>query len=116
MRKLSRTTIIAAATGVAMAMPLAAFAVETIEGKVTGTELTACDFATKRCQGYLTLDAKVSGKPDALKVRVVGDIPIRKGSETVLLPTLRGNVVSVSYEGQKGENVAKSIEVLQGRK
>lgn len=116
MRKPLRSTIIASVAGVVMALPSAAFAVETIEGKVTGTELTACDFATKRCQGYLTVDGKGSSKTDALKIRVVGDIPIRNGSEAVLLPTLRGSVVSVSYEKEKGENVAKSIEVVQSRK
>jgi len=35
---------------------------------------------------------------------------ITKGPDKVLLPTLRRNVVSVSYVKEKRENLAKSIE------
>ncbi len=51
-----------------------------------------------------------------MSIRVIGDTGMTKGSEKALLPSLRGNVVSVNYVEEKGENLAKSIEVVQSKK
>ncbi len=116
MRNKSGLAIVAALTGFAFASPPVAFAAEKIEGKVVGTKLTACDFENKRCEGYLTLESVASGKAESLNIRVKSDTSMTKGSEKVLLPALRGSVVSVSYVKEKGETLAKSIEVLQSKK
>lgn len=102
--------------GVIGAFPSIALASEKIEGTVVGTKLTACDFAKHRCEGNLTLEPKSAVKVEPMIIRVVGDTSIVKGSEKVYLPTLRGNVVAVSYVKEKGENLAKSIEVVQSKK
>lgn len=116
MRNRAASMIIVACAGVVMASPSIALAAEKIEGTVVGTKLTACDFANKRCEGYLTLDSKTSGKAESMSIRVVAGTAMTKGSEKVLLPALRGNVVSVSYVKEKGENLAQSIEVVQSKK
>lgn len=112
-----RTTLIVAATGLIMTLPATAFTAEKIEGTVVGTKLTACDFGNKRCEGYLTLEPKTTGaKAEPMSIRVKSGTAMTHGSEQVLLPSLRGNVVSVSYEKEKGENLAKTIVVTQVRK
>lgn len=116
MSKSIASTVIKAFAILVMVGPASALAAEKIEGTVVGTKLTACDFANKRCEGYLTLEPKSGGKADSMSIRVIGDTSMTKGSEKVLLPSLRGNVVSVNYVKEKGENLAKSIEVVQSKK
>ena len=36
---------------------------------------------------------------------------IQKGSETVYLPALRGRVVTVTHVTEKGEKIARAIDV-----
>ncbi|HEV2095493.1 MAG TPA: hypothetical protein VGQ82_03230 [Chthoniobacterales bacterium] len=116
MRKHIARTIIMAFASAFMTLPSISLALDKIEGNVVGTKLTACDFASRRCEGYLTLDTKAGAKADSMSIRVIGDTAMTKGSEKVLLPTLRGSTVAVTYVKEKGENLAKSIEVLQSKK
>ncbi len=83
---------------------------------MVGTKLTACDLDKGRCEGYFTLEPQDSGKTERVNIRVVGDTSITKGGSRAYLPALRGNVVAVTYVKNKEENLAKSIEVLQGKK
>lgn len=116
MRKYIASRIFAASASIVMTLPAIALAVEKIEGTVVGTKLTACDFANKRCEGYITLEPKTSGKAESMSIRVKSDTSLTKGSEKVLLPSLRGNIVAVSYEKEKGENLAKSVVVVSSKK
>lgn len=49
---------------------------------------------------------------ERIEGKVVGT-PIRKGSETVYLPALRGKTVAVTQAMEKNERVAKAIEQLK---
>lgn len=89
---------------------------EKIEGTVVRTKLTQCDMATHRCEGFLDLQAEKSGKGEPTTIRVVATTTIRKGDEKLYLPALRKNTVSISYVTDKGEKIAKAINVLPAAK
>lgn len=88
---------------------------EKIEGKVTGTKLTHCDMNVKigGCAGTMKLERKAGDKTEELTFNVPLGTPIRKGTETVYLPALRGKTVSVTHAMEKNERVAKAIEQLK---
>lgn len=88
-----------------------AHAQERVEGKVTGTHLTLCQFKPGGCEGTLTLAPAGAGKVEDLKVKVPLGTVIRKGKEVVYLPTLRGKNVAVTYVTEKGERIARAVEV-----
>lgn len=92
----------------------AALAQETIEGKVVGTRLTHCDMNVKigGCAGTMRLERRADDKTEELTFAVPLGTPIRKGSETVYLPALRGKTVAVRHAMEKNERVAKAIELL----
>ncbi|OGA54733.1 MAG: hypothetical protein A3G24_11770 [Betaproteobacteria bacterium RIFCSPLOWO2_12_FULL_62_13] len=94
----------------------AGFAQEKVEGTVTGTKLTACQFKPGGCEGYLTLETKGGPKPEQVTLKVALGTPIKKGKEDLFLPALRGKLVAVSYVTDKGEKLAKSVEVLEGKR
>ena len=106
----SMITIVLASS--VIAYPSFASAEEKAEGKVVSTKLTACDMEKGGCEGYLTLEPKDGGKAASMNIRVVRGTPITKGTGHVYLPALRGNFVAVSYVTDKGEKLAKSIDVL----
>jgi hypothetical protein len=87
----------------------AALAQGRIEGKVLSTKLTACTFKPGGCEGTLVLEAGT--RPDQVTIKVPLGTMIKKGEEMVLLPALRGRVVAVTHVTEKGERIAKSIEV-----
>lgn len=93
----------------------ALLAQEKIEGKVTGTKLTHCDMNVKvgGCAGTLKMERKAGDKMEELTVNVPLGTPIKRGTETVYLPALRGKTVAVTHVMEKNERVAKAIEQLQ---
>lgn len=94
-------------------LPSAGFGEEKIEGTVVGTKLTACQFKPGGCEGYLTLEPKGAEKTEQVTIKVALGTPIKKGKEDLFLPALRGKLVAVSYVTEKGEKLAKAIEVLK---
>lgn len=88
-----------------------ALAQEVIEGTVTGTKLTRCSFKPGGCEGSLVLEARSEGEMVQVTIKVPLGTPIKKGAEHVYLPTLNGKEVRIVHGMEKGEKVAKSIEV-----
>ncbi len=86
---------------------------EKIEGKVASTKLTACDFKPGGCEGSMVLELEGGGKTEQATIKVQRGVLIKHGSENLYLPALRGSVVSVSYVTEKGEKVAKAIDVVK---
>jgi len=97
-------------------LPSVGFSQEKTEGVVASTKLTACQFKPGGCEGYLTLDTKGAAKTEQVTIKVALGTPIKKGNETVYLPALRGKLVAVSYVTDKGEKLAKSIDVLEAKR
>ena len=96
--------------------PSVGFSQEKTEGVVASTKLTACQFKPGGCEGYMTLDTKGATKPEQVTIKVALGTPIKKGNEYLYLPALRGKLVAVSYATDKGEKLAKSIEVLETKR
>ena len=96
--------------------PSVGFSQEKVEGTVVSTKVTLCQFKPGGCEGYLTLDAKGTTKSEQVTIKVALGTPIKKGNEYAYLPTLRGKLVAVGYVTDRGEKLAKSIEVLEARR
>lgn len=88
-----------------------ALAQDVIEGIVTGTKLTRCSFKPGGCEGSLVLETRSEGKVAQITIKVPLGTPIKKGTEDVYLPTLNGKEVRIVHGLEKGETVAKSIEI-----
>lgn len=88
---------------------------EKIEGKVVGTKLTHCDMNVKigGCAGTMKMERKAGDKMEELTINVPLGTPIKRGTETVYLPALRGKTVAVTQVMEKNERVAKAIEQLK---
>lgn len=88
---------------------------ERIEGKVVGTRLTHCDINVKvgGCAGTLKMERRTGEKTEELTINVPLGTPIKRGTETVYLPALRGKTVAVTQVMEKNERVAKVIEQLK---
>ncbi len=86
-----------------------------IEGRVTGTTLTHCDMNVKvgGCAGTLKMERKAGDKTEELTINVPLGTPIKRGTESVYLPALRGKTVVVTQVIDKNERVAKAIEQLK---
>lgn len=104
-RKLLVTAVVA---GVLSAFSWTVTAQEKIEGKVLSTKLTACTFKPGGCEGTMVLE---TAKPEQVTLKVPLGTMIQKGSETIYLPALRGRTVSVTHVTEKGEKIARSIDV-----
>jgi hypothetical protein len=91
-----------------------AVADEKLEGKVVGTNLTLCQPRPTGggCAGTLTLEPKASGAAQQVVINVIADTIIRKGKDYLFLPATQGSMVVVSYVTDKGQKVAKSIDVV----
>jgi hypothetical protein len=98
----------AAFAGTLFALSWPAVAREKVEGKVLSTKLTACTFKPGGCEGTMVLE---TAKPEQLTIKVPLGTMIQKGNETVYLPALRGRTVSVTHVTEKGEKIARSIDV-----
>jgi len=92
-------------------IPLAFAADAQIEGTVTSTSLTKCEFKPGTCEGSLVLEGKERGTPSRVTIKVPKGTAIKKGNDHLFLPGLKGTTVAVTYAEDKGEKVAKSIEV-----
>jgi hypothetical protein len=96
---------------------LAGFTQEKIEGIVTSTKLTTCEFKPGGCAGDLVLEVERDGKTVQVPVKVPLGTLIKKGDETAYLPALRGNMVTIAHnEKDGGKIVAKSIDVMKPAK
>ena len=58
-----------------------AFAQQAIEGTVTSTTLTACDFKPGTCEGSVVLETKAAGKPIQVTIKVPKGTQIKKDNE-----------------------------------
>ncbi len=106
-------TFIVALAGLLIVLPSPAVeaAEERIEGTVVSTTLTSCDFKPGTCEGSLVLERKDGGKPNPVTVKVPKGTAIKKGNDHLFLPGLKGQTIAVTYAEDKGEKVAKAIEV-----
>lgn len=98
---------------IAGTLPVAAG--EEIEGTVASTKLTRCEMKPGTCEGSLVLERKERGKAAPVTIRVPKGTAIKKGSDHLFLPGLKGQSVAISFTTEKGERVAKSIEVKTDR-
>jgi len=53
------------------------------------------------------------GTKEQLTIKVPLGTQIKRGTEDIFLPALRGNLVAVTHVSDNGEKVARSIEVLK---
>src|SRR5574341_2364153 len=98
----------------ALLQPLALLADEKIEGVVRSVAVTHCD-ATRRggCAGTLTLERRTGGMAEMLTIRVPLGTPISRGAERALLHTLEGQKGIVTQTTERGELIARAIQVAE---
>lgn len=94
-----------------LSQPVAGLAQEKIEGTVASTTLTACAFKPGTCEGSLVLETKAAGKPAQVSIKVPKGTQIKQGNEYLFLPGLKGRQVAITYVAEKGEKIARSIDV-----
>ena len=85
-----------------------------IEGTVLSTKLTACDMKPGTCEGTMVLDTK-GATPGQVTIKVPKGTQIKQGDGHLFLPGTKGRVVAVTYVEDKGEKVAKSVEVKSAK-
>lgn len=85
-----------------------------IEGTVVSTKLTACDFKPGTCEGSLVLETR-GAPPGQVTIKVPKGTQIKQGDGHLFLPGTKGRVVAITYVENKGEKVAKSIEVKSAK-
>jgi hypothetical protein len=103
-----RLFLTAALAGALCALSGAALAQERVEGKVLSTKVTVCTFKPGGCEGTMVLE---TAKPEQVTIKVPLGTMIKKGEEVMFLPALRGRTVSVTHVTEKGERIARAIEV-----
>jgi hypothetical protein len=110
-KKVVLLTAFAVMAGVAPTMSVAD---EKLEGKVVRTDLTLCHPGPKGggCEGTLMLETTAGGTSQQVAIKVIAGTIIRRGQEFLLLPQTQDNSVVVSYVAEKGQKVAKSIDVV----
>ena len=92
-----------AATSVALAQ-------QHIEGTVVSTKLTACDMKPGSCEGTMVLDTK-GATTGQVTINIQKGTVIKHGDGYLFLPGTKGRLVAITYVEDKGEKVAKSVEV-----
>jgi hypothetical protein len=85
-----------------------------IEGTVVSTTMTACDMKPGTCEGTMVLDTK-GATPGQVTIKVQKGTVIKHGDGHLFLPGTKGRVVAIAYVENKGEKVAKSIEVKSAK-
>ncbi len=95
--------------------PSAAVAQDQVEGTVASATLTKCDMKPGTCEGSLVLDTREGGKLAQVTIKVPKGTTIKKGPDHLFLPGVKGQPVLISYVTEKGERVARSIEVKTGK-
>ena len=81
-----------------------------LEGTVVSTKMTACDMKPGGCEGTMTLDTK-GATPGPVTIKVRKGTVIKHGDGHLFLPGTKGRVVAITYVEDKGEKVAKSVDV-----
>jgi len=92
------------------------FGQERVEGVVVSTKLTRCSFKPGGCEGSLVLETPRGDKKEQVTIQVPLGTQIKKGTEDIFLPALRGNLVAVTQVSDRGAKVARSIELIQPAK
>ena len=87
-----------------------ALAQQQIEGTVVSTKLTACDMKPGSCEGTMVLDTK-GATPGQVTIKIQKGTVIKHGDGHLFLPGTKGRLVAITYVEDKGEKVAKSVEV-----
>ena len=101
--------VAAAVFGVFTAVAVAQ-AQQRIEGTVVSTKMTACDMKPGGCEGTMTVDTKgATSGPVTIKIQK-GTV-LKHGDGHLFLPGTMGRTVAVTYVEDKGEKIAKSVEV-----
>ena len=113
MRYIANLSLLIAFLAAQLVFVAPALAQEKIEGKVLQTKLTACELKPGGCAGSMVIEVDRQGKLEQVTVQVRLGVLIRHGNEYLYLPALRGSVVSVAHVTEKGEFVAKSIDVVK---
>lgn len=110
-RKVVLLTAFAVMVGVAPTMSVAD---EKLEGEVVHTNLTLCHPRPTGggCEGVLTLETKTAGTSQHVAIKVIADTVIKKGQNYLFLPQTQDNSVVVTFVTEKGQKVAKSIDVV----
>jgi len=114
MGNFNRRVLLTALVVMTATAPAVSVADEKIEGKVMGTNLTLCHPKPTGggCEGTLTLETKTGGTTQQVAIKVMADTIIKKGQDYLLLPQTQDNSVVVTYVTEKGQKVAKSIDVV----
>ena len=87
---------------------------QTIEGIVVSAKLTACDPRPGGCEGSLVLEPK-SGTSGPVTMKVVRGTQITEGDKPLVLPGTNRRFVAITYVEDKGEKIARSIQVRDAR-
>lgn len=85
-----------------------------IQGTVVSTKLTACAMKPGTCEGTMVLDTK-SPTPGQVTIKIQKGTVIKHGDGYLFLPGTKGRVVAITYVEDKGEKVAKSVEVKSAK-
>ena len=114
MSHIKRRIFLTALVVMTAAAPAVSVADEKLEGKVVHTNLTLCHPRPTGggCEGTLTLETKAAGAAQQLTIKVIADTIIKKGQDFLFLPQTQDNSVVVTYVTEKGQKVAKSIDVV----
>ncbi len=105
-----RFTIIVSAVVVLLAVASVVQAQQRIEGTVVSTKLTACDMKPGGCEGTMTLDTK-GATPGQVTIKIQKGTVLKHGDGHLFLPGTMGRSVAITYVEDKGEKIAKSVEV-----
>jgi len=110
-----RGVLLASLAAMVASVPNATHAEEKLEGNVVHTNLTLCHPRPGGggCEGTLTLETKAAaGTAERVVIRVIADTIIKRDQDVLFLPATQGNAVLVTYSMEKGQKVAKAINVL----
>lgn len=102
--------LIAVAVLAMLAVSSPTLAQQQIEGTVVSTKMTACDMKPGTCEGTMVLDTR-GATPGPVTIKIQKGTVIKHGDGYLFLPGTKGRVVAITYVEDKGEKVAKSVEV-----
>ena len=91
-----------------------AHAQQQVEGTVVSTKMTACDMKPGTCEGTMVLDTK-GATPGQVTIKIQKGTVIKHGDGYLFLPGTKGRVVAITYVEDKGEKIAKSVEVKSAK-
>lgn len=109
-----QVTTVASAVFTLFAAVSIAYAQQHVEGTVVSTKMTACDMKPGSCEGTMTLDAK-GATPGQITIKIQKGTVIKQGDGHLFLPGTKGRLVAITYVEDKGEKVAKSVEVKSAK-